>query len=93
MRVNANAVLRSWTLLAAFGGSYAPGNIHWYIHICIYAAGVSGIRQCARLDGSCHEEREGERDTKTQETHSTEEGTWPHLHVHVNEICAEGGGH
>ena len=24
MRVNANAVLRSWTLLAAFGGSYAP---------------------------------------------------------------------
>ena len=25
MRVNANAVLRSWTLLAAFGGSYAPG--------------------------------------------------------------------
>ena len=26
MRVNANAVLRSWTLLAAFGGSYAPGN-------------------------------------------------------------------
>ena len=29
MRVNANAVLRSWTLLAAFGGSYAPG------HTCI----------------------------------------------------------
>ena len=28
MRVNANAVLRSWTLLAAFGGSYAT-------HICI----------------------------------------------------------
>ena len=26
MRVNANAVLRSWTLLAAFGGSYAPDN-------------------------------------------------------------------
>ena len=26
MRVNANAVLRSWTLLAAFGGSYAPAN-------------------------------------------------------------------
>ena len=25
MRVNANAVLRSWTILAAFGGSYAPG--------------------------------------------------------------------
>ena len=24
MCVNANAVLRSWTLLAAFGGSYAP---------------------------------------------------------------------
>ena len=24
MRVNANTVLRSWTLLAAFGGSYAP---------------------------------------------------------------------
>ena len=24
MRVNANAVLRSWTLLAAFGGSCAP---------------------------------------------------------------------
>ena len=28
MRVNANAVLRSWTLLAAFGGSYAPGLTH-----------------------------------------------------------------
>ena len=28
MRVNANAVLRSWTLLAAFGGSYAPAEIH-----------------------------------------------------------------
>ena len=28
MRVNANAVLRSWMLLAAFGGSYAPGNTH-----------------------------------------------------------------
>ena len=27
MRVNANAVLRSWTLLATFGGSYAPGII------------------------------------------------------------------
>ena len=25
--VNANAVLRSWTLLAAFGGSYAPDDI------------------------------------------------------------------
>ena len=32
MRVNANAVLRSWTLLAAFGGSYAPE------HTCIYSA-------------------------------------------------------
>ena len=32
MRVNANAVLRSWTLLAAFGGSYAPA----YIHILVY---------------------------------------------------------
>ena len=30
MRVNANAVLRSWTLLAAFGGSYAPGIMHLY---------------------------------------------------------------
>ena len=28
MRVNANAVLRSWTLLAAFGGSYAPVGAH-----------------------------------------------------------------
>ena len=28
MRVNANAVLRSWTLLAAFGGSYAPDIIY-----------------------------------------------------------------
>ena len=28
MRVNANAVLRSWTLLAAFGDSYAPDVIH-----------------------------------------------------------------
>ena len=27
MRVNANAVLRSWTLLAAFGDSYAPDTI------------------------------------------------------------------
>ena len=31
MRVNANAVLRSWTLLAAFGGSYAPGTAHTYL--------------------------------------------------------------
>ena len=30
MCVNANAVLRSWTLLAAFGGSYAPDNIDVY---------------------------------------------------------------
>ena len=28
MRVNANAVLRSWMLLAAFGGSYAPALYH-----------------------------------------------------------------
>ena len=28
MRVNANAVLRSWTLLAAFGGSYAPDSMY-----------------------------------------------------------------
>ena len=28
MRVDTNAVLHSWTLLAAFGGSYAPGAIH-----------------------------------------------------------------
>ena len=33
MRVNANAVLRSWTLLSAFGGSYAPDNIYIYIPI------------------------------------------------------------
>ena len=28
MRVNANSVLRSWTLLAAFGGSYAPDSAY-----------------------------------------------------------------
>ena len=28
MRVNANAVLCSWMLLAAFGSSYAPAEIH-----------------------------------------------------------------
>ena len=28
MRVDANAVQCSWTLLAAFGASYAPGYIH-----------------------------------------------------------------
>ena len=28
MRVNANAVLRSWTLLAAFGGSCPPGLVY-----------------------------------------------------------------
>ena len=39
MRVNVNAVLRSWTLLAAFGGSYAPDIIHVHVHVqfsCIY---------------------------------------------------------
>ena len=33
MRVNANAVLRSRTLLAAFGGSYAPADIHSLVTI------------------------------------------------------------
>ena len=33
MRVNANAILRSWTLLAAFGGSYAPGITNSHINI------------------------------------------------------------
>ena len=33
MRVNANTVLRSWTLLAAFGGSYAPDNIYTHVRI------------------------------------------------------------
>ena len=35
MRVNANAVLHSWTLLAAFGGSYAPGisQIEWKLKV------------------------------------------------------------
>ena len=28
MRVDANVVLRSWTLLAASGGSYAPHTLH-----------------------------------------------------------------
>ena len=42
MRVNANAVLRSWTLLAAFGGSYAPDTMHVaiasrYMYIYIYS--------------------------------------------------------
>ena len=37
MRVNANAVLRSWTLLAAFGGSYAPVIIHvMYYRLCVH---------------------------------------------------------
>ena len=37
MRVNANAVLRSWTLLATFGGSYAPDSMYTAcIHVCIY---------------------------------------------------------
>ena len=37
MRVNANAVLRSWTLLTAFGGSYAPGKtkVHVYSSLAI----------------------------------------------------------
>ena len=39
MRVNANAVLRSWTLLAAFGGSYAPDctqvrMLLYYVYVC-----------------------------------------------------------
>ena len=36
MRVNANAVLRSWTLLAAFGGSYAPGAMHLTVPLSGY---------------------------------------------------------
>ena len=42
MRVNANAVLhvRSWTLLAAFGGSYAPDIIYMYIYIYIHVCPI-----------------------------------------------------
>ena len=42
MRVNANAVLRSWTLLAAFGGSYAPDRYYAIIIIllCLSTATV-----------------------------------------------------
>ena len=35
MHVKANAVLRSWTLLAAFSGSYAPDSIHVDTH-CLF---------------------------------------------------------
>ena len=45
MRVNANAVLRSWTLLAAFGGSYAPDNMYVCIYVCLYV--------CMYLSGVC----------------------------------------
>ena len=38
MRVNASAVLRSWTLLAAFGGSYAPDIIH--VHVVLSTTNV-----------------------------------------------------
>ena len=44
MRVNANAVLRSWTLLAAFGGSYAPG----YSYM-IAASGLRVIHEWLRF--------------------------------------------
>ena len=27
------AIMRSWTLLAAFGGAYAPGNIDMHAHV------------------------------------------------------------
>ena len=38
MRVNANTVLRSWTLLAAFGGSYAPDDMYMYMGVlCCFA--------------------------------------------------------
>ena len=40
MRVNANAVLRSWTLLAAFGGSYAPDIINVII-VLIFQSMIS----------------------------------------------------
>ena len=50
MRVNANAVLRSWTLLAAFGGSYAP-DMHdlvnyWRIMIKISASSNKCLCVC-----------------------------------------------
>ena len=42
MRVNANAVLRSWTLLAAFGSSYAPVSVHTgALHVSISYIGGS----------------------------------------------------
>ena len=41
MRVNANAVLRSWTLLAAFGSSYAP-DVNDGAHSRVKQAGLSG---------------------------------------------------
>ena len=43
MRVNANAVLRSWTLLAAFGGSYAPDNIYIYVYVCVFQVDNSSL--------------------------------------------------
>ena len=50
MRVNANAVLRSWTLLAAFGGSYAPDACDTCVRMrgttCIILA--SNVSACAR---------------------------------------------
>ena len=44
MRVNANAVLCSWMLLAAFGGSYAPDSIHVVMVSLILGYNCSGAR-------------------------------------------------
>ena len=55
MRVNANAVLRSWTLLAAFGGSYAPDCTD-LCSTCIYSTyntrGMSNMQLKGRPHGA-----------------------------------------
>ena len=43
MRVNANTVLCSWTLLAAFGASYAPGITYIVIPIMLPAVNIEHI--------------------------------------------------
>ena len=48
MRVNANAVLRSWTLLAAFGGSYAPGTVHVDVDVVRKSALLSSKQKCIK---------------------------------------------
>ena len=46
------AIMRSWTLLAAFGGSYAPGITYTCVHVCdrfSYAPGITYTCVCDRF--------------------------------------------